>query len=127
MSLAAETHQEVQAALDYNIPLNSCKNPKIIEITMAVIDGEGQGYTTQSDVDSYTLNRLKRKEKRWQSWVKKYKKELLKDLAELRNCAQYGLTRDQANIILEKMAAIQAVVMTVDGIKPGDPDDSQGS
>ena len=124
VSLAAETHEKVQAALDYSIPFNSCKKPRSIVITANIIDSDGDGGVEQSDVDSYTINRLKRKEKRWQNCVTEYKKELLKDLAELRNCAQYGLTQEQANIILEKMADIQAVVMTVDGTKPGDPDES---
>jgi len=116
------THTKVQAALDYNIPLNSCKKPKTFGKMTSVIDSEGQGAITQSDVDSYTMKRLKRKEKRWQSCVEKYKKELLKDLAELRNSAQYGLTQEQANIILGKMADIQSVVMSANAIKPADPD-----
>lgn len=124
VSLAAETHEEVQVALDYSMPLNSCKKPRSIVIMANIIDSDGEGGVARSDVDSYTINRLKRKEKRWQTCVTKYKKELLQDLAELRNCAQYGLTQEQGNIILEKMADIQAVVMTVDGIKPGDPDKS---
>ena len=124
VSFAAETHEKVQAALDYNIPFNSCKKPKTLARIAAIIDSDGQGGVAQSDVDSYTMNRLKRKQKRWQSCVKKYKQELLKDLAVLRDCAQYGLTREQPKSILGKMADIQSVVMSVDGIKPVDPGES---
>ena len=123
VSLAAETHEKVQAALDYSIPLNSCKKPRSIVITANIIDGDGEGGVSQSDVDSYTMNRLQRKQKRWQSCVKKYKTVLLRDLAALRECAQYGLTQEQASIILARMAEIQLVVMTVDGIKPVASDD----
>jgi hypothetical protein len=46
----------------------------------------------------------------------------LADLATLGDSAQYGLTSEQATSILQKMADIQSVVMTVDGIKPVDTD-----
>lgn len=124
VSLTAETHHKVQAALEYSIPFNSCKKPRTLAKTVSIIDSDGEGGVSRSDVDSYTMDRLQRKQKRWQSCVKNYKQELLKDLAELRNCAEYGLTREQADIVLGKMADIQSVVMSANGVKPADPNDS---
>lgn len=118
----AEVHEEVQTALDYQMPLNDCKKPKEIEQMSAVLDRGGEGDVTQSDIDSYTMDRLLRKQKRWESCVQAYKDELLADLATLGDSAQYGLTSEQATSILQKMADIQSVVMTVDGIKPVDTD-----
>ena len=124
VSLTAETHHKVQAALEYAIPFNSCKKPRTLAKIAVIIDSDGEGGVSRSDVDSYTMDRLQRKQKRWQSCVKNYKQELLKDLAELRNCAEYGLTREQADIVLGKMADIQSVVMSANGVKPADPNDS---
>jgi len=92
----ADVHEKVQNALDYNIPLNECKKPKGIERMSAVVDGSGimndigEGGVTQSNIDSYTMDRLKRKEKRWLSCVEKYKQNLLKDLAELKTVHNTG-------------------------------------
>ena len=122
MSLAAETHKKVRAALDYDIPVNKCRKPKSLIKMTDMTDSEGA--TTVYDVDTNQLNRAKRKEKRWQSCVEKYKRALLEDFTELKNSAQYGLTQAQANTILGKMADIQSVIMSVDGIKPADPDTS---
>ena len=116
-----ETHKKVQAALDYDIPPNKCSKPKsLLQITAVNNDGA----TSVLDVDSYQLDRVKRKEKRWQSCLKKYKRALLEDFTELKDSAQYGLTQGQANTILGKMADIQSVIMSVDGIKPVDADNS---
>lgn len=121
LSLAAETHKKVLAALDYDIPVYKCRKPKSL-IQMTEVNNEGA--TSVLDIDSYQLNRAERKQKRWQSCVARYKQALLEDFTELENSAQYGLTQDQANTILGKMADIQSVIMSVDGIKPFDPDNS---
>jgi len=108
------THKKVQAALDWELPVNDCVKPQKPGSGIAIVDGEG---TTRSfEMDSYELGRYQRKEKRWKSCVAKYKKKLMKDFEELRNCAQYGLTQAQANSILGKMALIQSVDVSSEGI-----------
>ncbi|HIG40252.1 MAG: hypothetical protein ABGY96_07905 [bacterium] len=111
-----EVHEKVQAALDYQIPLNDCTKPRSIERVAEMSGSGGEGDVTQSDVDSYTMDRVRRKEKRWETCVEDYKDELLEDFNQLKNSAQFGLTQDQAKAILQKMADIQAVVVTEDGI-----------
>ena len=122
----AEVHKAVQAALDYEIPENTCKKPKATftekSVTAPAQDAgsasffEGSSTSNVTDTDSYTRNRVARKEKRWKKCVDKYKKGLLADMETLKSSAQHGLTQAQANTILAKMAAIQAVYMTPDGV-----------
>jgi len=78
-----------------------------------VKDEEGSRPVT--DVDSYAINRYERKEKRWEKCVDRYKKTLLEDLERLKGSAQYGLTQDQANQILEHMAMLQQVYLSDGG------------
>ncbi len=60
VSLAAETHKKVQAAVDYTIPLNKCKKPSPVNKMTDITDSEG--FTMVWDVDSYQLHRAKRME-----------------------------------------------------------------
>ena len=115
--VVAETHKKVQAALDYEIPENKCKKPKKFATTKSVTNApaassgsvdvfSGGGGAESSDTDSYTINRLKKKEKNWRKCVAKYKENLLQDMDQLKNSAQYGLTQEQANTIAGNMLAI---------------------
>jgi hypothetical protein len=112
--VAAEVHKKVQAALSYNIPMNECKQPKLAGAQTDIVDTSGT--TTRSDIDSYKLARFERKEKRWKTCLSKYKQGLKKDFDRLRNSAQYGLTQQQAEIILEKMALIQSALISPVGL-----------
>jgi hypothetical protein len=112
----AETHAEVQAALDWELPVNTCKKPKIIAQSSNVTNSDGQGSREVTDVDSYTIERYERKQKRWESCVDEYKEALLVEFDVMKNCAQYGLSSEQADIILGKMALMQKVYLTADGI-----------
>lgn len=103
------THKKVQQALDWQLPVNTCRKPKSISMTSS--EDPAQGGKAQTDVDSYTINRYKRKEKRWNKCIDKYKAVLMDDFAALKDCAQYGLTKEQADIILSKLALIQKTVM----------------
>ena len=125
--LLAETHKKVQAALDYQVAENTCKKPLRFASSASVSSAPGQssgsadfftegGAAESSDMDSYTINRLEKKEKKWRKCVDKYKAGLLEDMIELKNSAQYGLSQDQANIIAGKMLTIQTVYMTPDGV-----------
>ena len=110
-------HEKVQAALDWELADNPCKKPRLIAVSSGVTDSEGS--RTQTDVDTYTIDRYHRKEKRWESCVDKYKSELMDDFAELKDSAQYGLTKAQADAILGKMALIQSVYLSPDGRNDG--------
>jgi|GEM_PF-355290 len=129
----AETHGEVQAAMDYELPKYTCVKPKKfvrktevigapISAAGAVSIFEGSGADEITDVDSHTMNRLKRKEDRWNKCVLEFKDDLLADIEKLKASAQYGMNQDQANIILGNMSRIQKVYMTPEGVL----DDSQG-
>ena len=119
----AENHPEVQAALDYQLPENTCgKKPKSFESSGEAIGQpvqesgaltvfEGSGADEMSDVDSYTRKRQERKMARWKNCTKEYKSGLLADMEALKASAQHGLTQPQANIILENMASIQQAYM----------------
>ena len=109
----SELHEGVQAALDWELPDNTCKKPRLDVVSSNVVDGEGS--RTQTDVDSYTIDRYLRKEKRRKSCVEKYKAGLMENFGTLRNSAQYGLTQAQADIILGKLALIQSVYLSPDG------------
>jgi len=119
----AETHPKVQAALDYQLPENTCgTKPKSFESSGEAIGKpiqdssstsvfEGSGAEEMSDVDSYTRKRQERKMTRWKSCTKEYKSGLLEDMEELKASAQHGLTQPQANIILANLANIQRAYM----------------
>ena len=109
----AETHARVQEALDWELPVNNCKKPKMVARSSNVNDGQGDREVT--DVDSYTIERYERKQERWESCLGEYKEALLVELAKMKDCAQYGLTRAQADIILGKMALMQKVYLSTDG------------
>ena len=119
----AETHPKVQAALDYQLPGNTCgTKPKSFESSGEAIGKpvqesgaltvfEGSGAEEMSDVDSYTRKRQERKMARWKNCTKEYKSGLLEDMEALKASAQHGITQPQANIILENMASIQQAYM----------------
>ncbi len=119
----AENHPEVQAALDYQLPENTCgTKPKSFESSGEAIGKpiqdssstsifEGSGAEEMSDVDSYTRKRQERKMTRWKNCTKEYKSGLLADMEALKASAQHGLTQPQANMILENMASIQQAYM----------------
>ena len=121
-----ETHNAVQAALDYQLRENSCTKPKVITADATVSPPVpaagsvaffvGTSPSEVSDVDSYTRKRQERKENRWRSCVASYKGGLLEDMEALKNSASHGLTQQQAKIILANMAMIQQVYMTQDGV-----------
>lgn len=113
VSAAAETHEKIQAALDWELPDNTCIKPRMI-VTASSVAGS-LGDRQQVDVDSYTIRRYEKKEERWQKCVKEYKAALLVELAEMKDCAQYGLTQSQASIILGNMAFLQKVYMSPEG------------
>ena len=68
------------------------------------------------DVDPAEINRYERKRKLWETCVRKYKSRLLEDFESLKASAQYGLTREQAEVIAGMLAQIQAVILSPDGI-----------
>ena len=121
-----QTHTDVQAALDYQLPENTCTKPKDFTPNTTVSAPAQAGGSTSFfigssttdviDVDSYTRRRQERQESRWRSCVATYKAELLNDMEELRSSARHGITQEQANTILTNMAMIQEVYLTWDGV-----------
>ena len=113
----AEVHEKVQAALDWQLPPSDCKKPKKLVGAMQDIK-DSDGVSNRFGFDSYMLNRYKRRFQRWETCVSDYRTALLEDFEELKDCAQYGLTRPQSEIILGKLTLIQATVLSPDGIAP---------
>lgn len=107
-------HKEVRWALDWTAPVNACEKPKLVSHSYNVTDSEGARPVT--DVDSYTIKRYERKEKRYEKCLEQYKKGLLKDFERLKGSAQYGLTQDQADTILAHMALLQRIYVSPDGV-----------
>ena len=124
LPVAAETepqsnlHKKVAAALAWDLPVNHCVKPRILVRASNVVDAEGSREIT--DIDSNTIGRYERKEERWKACVAKYKKKLLADFTTLRDSAQYGLTKPQADQILQKMAHLQSVYTSPDGMPPAE-------
>ena len=110
-SAEAATHEKVQSALDWQLPEMECTKPVLRGAGIAIVDGSGD--RTQTDIDSYTLERHERKMKRFNSCVGAYKLVLNNDFERLKDCAQYGLTKAQANIILGKMKLIQTTIISL--------------
>ena len=101
-------HPEVAAALAWSLPETPCQQPKLAGKRADIVDTNG--ITIRIDVDSYKINRFKRKEKRWLRCMASYKQGLVTDLRRLKDSAQYGLTQQQADEILAKLTLIQATV-----------------
>ncbi len=116
----------VQAALDYQVPGNTCSKPDIVaddtnvappvQDTGSVPFFEGSNTTNVSDLDGYERDRQERKGKRWRKCLAEYKAGLLDDMERLKSSAQHGLTQEQANAIVSNMALIQKVYLTSDGV-----------
>ena len=106
--IKSELNPKVQAALDWQLPENSCIKPNLTGDSAAIVDS--LGVTSSYHVDGYKLGRHKRKLKRWQKCAKSYRKDLMADFENLKSSAQYGLTQDQAKQILGKMALIQTAL-----------------
>ncbi len=115
----AEVHPDVKKALDYQLPALSCTQPELPGAGKDVYD-PATGAVNRADVDSYTLGRFERAEKRWKKCVASYKKGLFKDFERLKSSASHGLTQDQANTIMAKMKTIQSAIMS----PSGDPRDA---
>lgn len=111
---AAEVHPEVQRALNYNLPELTCKQPKLPGASKDVVD-PATGAVNRADVDSYTLGRFERAERRWKKCVTKYKKGLMKDFERLKDSASHGLTQTQANAIMANMKLVQEAMISPTG------------
>lgn len=121
--IAAEVHRDVKKAMEYTLPEMKCDKPVLPGVSKDVID-PATGAVNRADVDSYTLGRFERAEKRWMKCLTKYKQGLVEDFGELRDSASHGLTEDQAKTILSNMANIQAAMESPIGIPGSQTDDS---
>jgi hypothetical protein len=126
---SAETHEAVQAALDWELPSNSCKKPRpsdgqedvlahggVISHSPTGTTENSEGAPTVFGVDHYKIDRYERKKKRWETCVSSYKSNLLEQFEVMKSSARYGLTEQQAETILGKFAQIQAAVLSPEGI-----------
>ena len=122
VSSHAQTHPEVQAALDWQLPTNECKKPpsRLETDGIAARGGLGIAGIANSDgmkdakltypTNSIPQKTIQRKEARWLKCEKAYGQSLVTAFQTLKTSAQYGLTEPQAKQILQKMAGIQTVL-----------------
>tara|TARA_Y100001934_G_C12311553_1_gene755193 strand:+ start:1104 stop:1550 length:447 start_codon:yes stop_codon:yes gene_type:complete len=103
-------HEEVAAALEWRLPANECSKPNNFEHPSNLVDGE---------VGSYPVERHKLKVRRWQECLETYRERLMRDFELLKGSVRHGLTHQQANQILTKMALIQEVYLSPDGLPDG--------
>ncbi|MCB1691698.1 MAG: hypothetical protein KDI19_02975 [Pseudomonadales bacterium] len=106
-------HPKVQEALAWELPDNPCEPPDLKGAERDVLEADGA--VRRFDVDTNKLTHYKLKTKRWRRCVMDYKQGLIDEFGKLKDSAQYGLTQEQANTILSKMATIQAVVESPTG------------
>lgn len=127
IAAAGDVHDDVQAALDWELPVNPCEKPEDLHLERVLADGgyishaatgtteTSSGTPTLFDVDHYEIERYERKRIRWEKCVSAYKTSLLEDFETLRASAEHGLTRAQADALVAKLALIQRVVMSPEG------------
>tara|TARA_R110002073_G_scaffold16845_1_gene64193 strand:- start:79 stop:510 length:432 start_codon:yes stop_codon:yes gene_type:complete len=84
------SHPAVTAAINYVLPVDDCRKPKLRSFNFAV------------DLDAQVAEK-----KAWIDCDQAYSAELLKNFHTLKASAQYGITTKQANAILQNMALIQ--------------------
>ena len=113
----AEVHENVQTALDWQLPVSDCKKPKRNVGAMQDIE-DSDGVNNRFGTDSYMTSRYNRKLKRWESCIGEYRTVLLDDFKELKDSAQYGLNQEQAEIILGKLALIQSTLVSQEIFSP---------
>ena len=107
-TVQADTHPAVQAALDWQLPSNECEPPDP-KYGQTIVDSDGIPSTSQKLSPSKARLEAKKK-KRFDKCIETYKKGLVSEFGKLREVAKHGLTQEQADMILGKLARIQAVV-----------------
>jgi len=105
----AETHPEVQAALDWTLPQNVCEQPESI-YGQKIVDPSGDVTETSAKRSPAEERLYKRKKRTFDKCIESYKQGLLKDFGSIREVAQYGLTQEQADQLLNKLKFIQSVI-----------------
>jgi hypothetical protein len=107
---AQDVHPDVQAALDWQLPVYDCKPPGI----------------KQSNVASGQDRKLKREAKKYEKCLGKYKAILVEDQQKMMESAVHGLTQDQADTIMWHLKVIQKVLQpaTVPPVSALELDDS---
>ena len=100
-----DVHPEVQKALDWQMPSHDCgEQPFLRNVNNTTNQAEE---TVTSDIDHYTRKRHERKLKRWTKCYESYRSELVEDFGWLRDSAQFGMTQEQAQVVLGHMKSIQ--------------------
>lgn len=105
---AAETAPEVEAALNWNLPVNRCIPPPAF-LGMTLLNEEGVVNSTRK-LNPGQKRMAIRKKVDYDKCIIVYKNNLLMEMAMLKNVARHGLNKGQADTILTKMAFIQKVI-----------------
>jgi len=107
-TVAAETHPDVQYALDWTLPAHRCEAPPA-SFFQPIVDSDGVPSTSRALPPSQERLMAKKK-KKFDACIESYKRGLVKEFGRLKDVAKHGLTQEQASTILAKLALIQAVV-----------------
>lgn len=113
-SFAKDIHPDVEKAVKYTLPEMTCAKPELPGASKDVVD-PATGNVQRADVDSYTLGRFERAEKRWKKCLTKYKAGLMEDFERLKSSASHGLNQTQATKIMGNMKTIQSAVVSPTG------------
>ena len=110
--ISAKLHPKIQAALTWEVPANKCGDtPQLKGASSDLAEiVNGQEIQRSYDIDYNTLSRHTRRKNRWIKCTTQYNQNIVDSIEMLRSSAQHGLTKAQANQILQKMADAQAVL-----------------
>ena len=103
-----EISPEVKAALNWNLRANQCMPPEAF-LGMILINEEGVRNTTRK-LNPGQQRMAVRKKTDYDHCIIDYKNNLVTEWKMLKDVPQYGITQEQAEIILAKMAFIQKVI-----------------
>ena len=105
---SAEIPPEVEAALNWNLPVNQCTPPHAF-LGMSLINEEGVSNSTRK-LNPGQQRMAARKKATYDKCIIDYKNNLIMEWKILKGVPQYGVTQDQAETILARMAFIQTVI-----------------
>ncbi len=109
-SIAQDIHPDVQAALDWQLPVNDCEPPSI----------------KQSHDTTGLERKLRRAIRKYEKCMYKYMTTLEKDQQKMMDSAAHGLTQDQADTIMRHITVIRkqlqpTIVPPVSALELDDP------
>ena len=108
VSVKADIHPDVQAALSWEPPAHNCEAPPA-RYRQVIVNEEGVPESNRH-MNPAHQRLLDKKKKKYDECIAAYKRGLIAEFGKLKDVARHGLTVAQSEEILSKLALIQAVV-----------------